>query len=176
MMNFQKGKRWKIIEIINVLPTKWVLPCSMSSQRKLYSCVSLPTAYLHTLSSFRLFLKAEPETKVEHILFGNAVPGNKDETREETGGKGKNVQAKKVVLVSGPLVFWILSAEPSSILIKLCLRIVCLRDEKKKHLSVSWISPVCWGLLPWGSNTPRGETTWATASHALQQRRFRTRS
>lgn len=64
------------------------------------------------------------------------VPGNKDETGEKTGGKGKNVQAKKVVLVPTSVLGYLVQ-NPPSILIKLCLRIVCLRDEKKKHLSVS---------------------------------------
>lgn len=130
-----------------------------------------------TLSSSRLFLKAEPETKVETYSVWKCGPREQGWDKGGNRWKRKECPSKKgsVSEWSTSVLGYLVQNLPS-ILIKLCLRIVCLRDEKKKHLSVSWYHLCAEGCSHGAATPPRGETHWATASHALQQRRFRTRS
>lgn len=128
------------------------------------------------LSSSRLFLKAEPETKVETYSIWKCGP------REQGWDGRKQVEKERMSKQTGSVSEWPTSVlgylvqNPPSILIKLCLRIVCLRDEKKKHLSVSWSHLCAEGCSQGAATPPRGEPHCATASHVLQRRSFRTRS
>lgn len=64
------------------------------------------------------------------------------------------------------------------ILIKLCLRVVCLRDRKEKHLSLSSYH-LCSEGYSHGATPPpppQESPTGAIASHVLHQRTFGTGS
>lgn len=65
---------------------------------------SLPTTYLPTVLIW-VILESRAWNKGRHILFGNVIPGNMNETEgSEQAEKGKSRQ-NKVVLLSGPLAF-----------------------------------------------------------------------
>lgn len=63
------------------------------------------TASICTLSSSRLFLKAEPETRVETYSVWKCGPREQELRTRRKQVERKECPSKKVVLVSGPLVF-----------------------------------------------------------------------